>query len=287
MYSAEQPRFSVGEISLRNWPTWASYYGANLDELHMPFNFALIHANWKPSVVREVIDAIHASIPSEGWPNYVLGNHDEPRIASRVGAAQARVAMMLLLTLRGTPTMYYGDEIGMHDVKIPMERKQDPWGKNLADVGRDPERTPMQWDNRPNAGFAPAGIDPWLPLAEDYPQINVAAQLDDSYSMLNLTRRLLTLRKEMTALNVGEYTPVDGLPDECLAYLRQDDAKRLAITLNFCDTELVLSLTHLANANNGGKAHVLLSTYLDRNEVADLTQFRLRPNEGCILALDE
>ena len=104
-------------------------------------------------------------MPSGGWPNWVLGNHDQPRIAARVGAAQARVAAMLLLTLRGTPTMYYGDEIGMRDVEIPPERVQDPWEKNEPGLGlgRDPERTPMQWDALAEAPASRAG-EPWLPL---------------------------------------------------------------------------------------------------------------------------
>src|SRR5450432_1925937 len=232
-YSAEQPRFSVGEIDLRNWQQWASYYGAKLDELHMPFNFALISARWQPSVVREIIDAIEASVPSEGWPNYVLGNHDQSRIASRVGPAQARVAMMMLLTLRGTPTMYYGDEIGMHNVNIPAEQIQDPFGKSVPRLGRDPERTPMQWDSSPNAGFASAHSNPWLPLADDYQQINVEGQRDDPSSMLSLTRKLLALRKRIRALNAGGYLSIDGMPDSCLAYVRQLGKKRYLIALNF------------------------------------------------------
>src|SRR5258708_26745486 len=106
-YSANQPRFAVGEIHVFDWKKWASYYGEKLDELHMPFNFALIRAPWKPAVAREVIDAVDAAVPEEWWPNYVLGNHDEHRVSSRIGAAQARACIMLLLTLRATPTLYY------------------------------------------------------------------------------------------------------------------------------------------------------------------------------------
>src|SRR6185312_17547381 len=97
----------------------------------------------------------------------MLGNHDQPRVASRIGADQARVAAMMLLTLRGTPTIYYGEEIGMQNVPIPPEAVQDPFEKNVPGMGlgRDPQRTPMQWDASPNAGFAAAGVKPWLPIA--------------------------------------------------------------------------------------------------------------------------
>src|SRR5690348_6794588 len=138
-----------------DWPIWASYYGAKLDELHMPFNFGLLGISWQARKIRQVVDKIEANLLPGAWPNYVLGNHDETRIASHVGPLQARVAMMLLLTLRGTPTLYYGDEIGMHDVEIPPEQVQDPAQRINGSVneGRDPERTPMQWNDSANAGF--------------------------------------------------------------------------------------------------------------------------------------
>src|SRR5574341_986768 len=114
-------------------------------------------------------------LPSYAWPNWVLGNHDKPRIATRIGAAQARVAAMLLLTLRGTPTMYYGDEIGMHDVSISPDQVRDPFEKNVPGLGlgRDPARTPMQWCDEDSAGFTNG--KPWLPVADDSKASNVAA----------------------------------------------------------------------------------------------------------------
>ena len=126
--------------------------------MHLPFNFQLIELPWHARAIADAIDRYEALLPSYGWPNWVLGNHDNPRIASRIGAAQARVAAMLLLTLRGTPTLYYGDEIGMHNVPIPPDRVQDPFEKNVPGLGlgRDPARTPMQWSAAPNAGFTSA-----------------------------------------------------------------------------------------------------------------------------------
>ena len=142
----------------------------------------------------------------------MLGNHDKHRLATRVGPDQARVANMLLLTLRGTPTCYYGDELGMANVHIPPEFLQDPQAVNqpeIADiVGRDPARTPMQWDASPNAGFAAAGVQTWLPLADDYRTRNVAVQSADPTSMLSYFRALTALRESSPALVVGDYKAV-------------------------------------------------------------------------------
>jgi alpha-glucosidase len=141
---------------------------------------------------------MEAALPAGGRPNWVLGNHDNHRIASRVGLAQARIAAMLLLTLRGTPTLYYGDELGMHDVPIPHERIQDPWEKGVPGLGRDPERTPMQWSAEPHAGFTRSA--PWLPVADDFTRMNVAAERAEPTSMLALYRSLIDLRRRESAL---------------------------------------------------------------------------------------
>ena len=205
-YGAEHPRVAIGEMHILDWKVWASYYGANLDEMHMPFNFGLVNAAWNAQTIRQSVDTLEAVLVPGAWPNYVLGNHDEPRIVSRVGPAQARLAMLLLLTLRGTPMLYYGDEIGMHDGDIPPEHVYDPMEKNRPGqgLGRDPERTPMQWDRSPNAGFCPPGTEPWLPIPADYQQINVAVEREDPHSLLTLTRRLIELRCSTPALTTGQ-----------------------------------------------------------------------------------
>ncbi len=124
------------------------YYGVDNSGVHLPANFHLILTPWRASDIAALVETYEGLLPEGAWPNWVLGNHDRHRIASRIGPEQARVAAMLLLTLRGTPTVYYGDEIGMHDVPIPPEAAQDPWELNVPGLGlgRDPERTPMQWD---------------------------------------------------------------------------------------------------------------------------------------------
>jgi alpha-glucosidase len=211
----------------------------------------------------------------------VLDNHDEPRITSRIGPEQARIALMLLLTLRGTPTLYNGDEIGMHNVEIPPQFVHDPWEKSLPGMGlgRDPERSPMQWDSSPNAGFCPPTVKPWLPIADDYQQVNVATQREDRHSMLALTRALLQLRWTTPALSLGSYAPIAGIPEDCFVYVRQSGKQRRLIALNFSGSEQHI---HLPAMDSG---FICISTQLDREEPVDLASLRLRSDEGCVIEL--
>jgi alpha-glucosidase len=136
-------RVLIGEIYLPI-ARLMQYYGKQLDEVHLPFNFQFVTMpTWEAHTIRQVVDAYEAALPQGGWPNWVLGNHDRPRIASRVGREQARIAQMLLLTLRGTPTCYYGDELGMQNVAVPPELMYDPQGKDNPQHSRDRQRTPM------------------------------------------------------------------------------------------------------------------------------------------------
>ena len=225
-------RLLIGELYLPV-DRLVTYYGEDNSGVHLPFNFHLISTPWNAREISTLIDAYEAALPQDGWPTWVLGNHDRSRIASRVGDAQARVAAMLLLTLRGTPTLYYGDELGMRDVEIPPERVQDPFEKNVPGLGlgRDPARTPMQWDASPNAGFCAPDVEPWLPVADDYRIYNAATEREDPASMLNLHRRLLALRRSEPALALGSYDPVEATGD-VLAYARETDGRRLLIVLN-------------------------------------------------------
>ncbi|HMM40808.1 MAG TPA: alpha-amylase family glycosyl hydrolase [Thermomicrobiales bacterium] len=280
-FEAERPRVAIGELHIFDLERWSRYYGEGLDELHLPFNFGLLNTPWEAGQVRALVDALEAAIPPGGWPNYVLGNHDEPRIATRIGAAEARVGMMLLLTLRGTPTLYYGDELGIRDAVVPSERMQDPWGIRMGDAqfSRDPARAPMPWDASPNGGFCPAGVEPWLPLAPDAATTNVAAQLADPHSMLNLTRALLRLRRSSRALATGDYRAVDVVPAGVFGYLRESGAERYLIMLSFVPAPTTIDLPEV------GPATVAISTALDREGPADLSRLSLRGNEGLVLRL--
>src|SRR5687768_3061168 len=205
VFEAYGERVMIGEIYLPI-ERLVEYYGLERPGVHLPFNFQLIHAPWNACEIDEMVAEYDRLVPEDEWPNWVLGNHDQHRIASRVGAAQARVAAMLLLTLRGTPTLYYGDEIGMEDVHIPPDLIQDPYEKNEPGLGlgRDPQRTPMQWDDSPQAGFTTG--TPWLPVAENFHSRNVKALAADDVSILNLYRHLIRLRHERNALGIGRYS---------------------------------------------------------------------------------
>jgi alpha-glucosidase len=185
---------------------------------------------------------------------------------------------MLLLTLRGTPTMYYGDEIGMHDVAIPPERVQDPFEKNVPGMGlgRDPQRTPMQWDDSPGAGFSSA--QPWLPLADDYRTVNVAQLRKDPRSILSLYRALIDLRRAEPALSIGSYEPVRA-PGDLLAFQRRQDGRQFLIVLNFSAEPHTLELPQ------GMTGQVDLSTHLDRGEEPTAGSLSLRGDEGVIVRL--
>jgi alpha-glucosidase len=256
------------------------YYGKHGDEAHLSFNFELIRAPWDPDYIRKFTENYERALPHAAWPNWVLGNHDRHRVATRLGHAQARVACMLLLTLRGTPTLYYGDELGMTDGEIPPDKVQDPWEKNVPGMGlgRDPERTPMQWDSGHNAGFSTA--EPWLPVSAGYRHVNVETERDDPDSMLHFVRALLSLRRHMPALTIGGWRAVHPEPKGALAYVREHDHEQVLIALNFTEDDLTLDLTSL-----GAKGRILISTHPDRRGEEDLMSFQLRGNEGIVARL--
>jgi alpha-glucosidase len=228
--------------------------------------------------MRRSVDEVEAAVPTFAWPNYVLGNHDQWRLASRLGGQpQARLAAVLLLTLRGTPTLYYGDELGLENGIIPADAIQDPQGRNLGpERSRDVARTPMQWDDGPYAGFSDA--EPWLPVSADHRGRNVTTLAADPCSILNLYRRLLRLRRSMPALHLGSYRPLDLDPD-CYVYIRERNGVRVLVALNFAGKNRTLCLPELDNGR------VLLSTHMDRAGSEALRKIELRACEGIVVAL--
>jgi alpha-glucosidase len=268
-------RVLIGEIYLP-FERLVAYYGEGLAGAHLPFNFALLSAPWHARGIEKIIADYEAALPAGAWPNWVLGNHDRPRVASRVGADQARVAAMLLLTLRGTPTLYYGDEIGMHQVAIAPDQVRDPFEKNIPGigVGRDGCRTPMQWDATRNAGFSSA--PPWLPLADDFPRENVVNLEADSRSILSLCKALITLRKKRPPLVSGDYLPLAAEGD-LLLYRRQSGGSAITIALNLGAEPVSVASDVL------GEGEILLSTLLDRQGEKLSGTLDLRGNEGVII----
>jgi alpha-glucosidase len=271
-------RLLIGEIYLPV-ERLVAYYGRDLGGVHLPFNFALLNVRWDARCIQSLITDYEGILPEGGWPNWVLGNHDRPRIAGRVGAGQAAVAAMLLLTLRGTPTIYYGDELGMSQVDIPRDRVRDPFERNVPGigVGRDGCRTPMQWEASENAGFTAA--EPWLPLANDWRSNNVAELRGDARSILNLYRRLLRLRRERPALSLGAYRPY-VVDEDLLAYYRELNDERLLIVLNLTDRPQALKL------EEGAHARILVSTGAQRDGELVPGTVTVIGDEGLVIDLE-
>ena len=267
-------RVLIGEIYLPVGRL-VTYYGEDLSGVQLPFNFHLLLTAWNAPDVADLIRDYEAALPPGGWPNWVLGNHDNHRIASRVGRSQARVAAMLLLTLRGTPTLYYGDEIGMRDVPIPPDRVQDPSEKGDPGigVGRDPCRTPMQWEGGEGAGFTTG--EPWLPIAADADRVNVAVEAGRPRSMLTLHKALLALRRREPALHVGAGSLLET-EGPILAYTRAHGESRFLVVLNFGPDPAAFDPPD-------GPWTTVLSTALDRAGETIDGRLALRPDEGLLL----
>jgi alpha-glucosidase len=269
-------RVLIGEIYLPV-ERLVSYYGKDLLGAQMPFNFALLSAAWNGRALEKIIAEYEHALPGGAWPNWVLGNHDRPRVASRIGKEQAKVAAMLLLTLRGTPTLYYGDEIGMHQVAIAPAQVQDPFEKNVPGigVGRDGCRTPMQWDATANAGFSRG--KPWLPIADDFVRQNVFDLKDDATSILNVYLALIRLRRASPELTSGTYEPV-AAEDHLLIYRRRSASLTVVVVLNLAGDPVSIAADAV-----GQDGEILLSTFMDRAGATWSGSLALRGNEGVLL----
>ncbi len=281
-------RVLIGEIYLP-LPELVRYYGQpaqqgtpHLNGANLPFNFHLLQSPWAAEAIAEIIRTYESVLPAGAWPNYVLGNHDQSRLATRIGPLQARAAAMLLLTLRGTPTLYYGDELGMTDVPIAPDQVRDPAEKNQPGQGkgRDPERSPMLWLATPNAGFTTPEAVPWLPLQHDWPTENAAAQSQRPRSMLNLYRRLLALRRQHDTLHAGAIAEI-AAEGNILRY------RRLALPEgNSTDFQVLLNLgTDVATATCA-PGTIVLTTLLDGEGSRVEGPIAIEAGEGLLIALD-
>lgn len=281
LLDAYSDRMMIGEIYLPVQQL-VTYYGTNNNGAHLPFNFQLLSLPWEASKIAAAIDEYEGALPQNAWPNWVLGNHDQPRIASRVGIPQSRVAAMLLLTLRGTPTIYYGEEIGMRDVPIPIDEVQDPQGLNMPgkNLSRDPSRTPMQWDDSEYAGFS--NVKPWLRLDSLSRRINVKVARTDACSHFNFYKRLISLRQNEPSLMWGHYKPLFA-DRQAIAYIRTaPGAKAFLIVLNLTHRPCYLELP-----NRTIKGKVVLSTAMDKEGKTVSERIQLSGDDGIIVALDD
>ena len=220
--------------------------------LHLAFNFEFLHINsLDPGAINRLIIETDKVYNTIAWPSYVLGNHDVTRIISRFAnqvrdkKALARALAILLLTLRGTPFIYYGEEIGMENTPVPYEKIMDPLGKNLwpEAEGRDVVRTPMQWDNTVHAGFS--DVEPWLPINENKIEINVERELSDPASILSFYKALIRKRKESNALKRGEYRPIIEDTEDILLYRRFTDEEEKYILVNLKETNVRCNLREI------------------------------------------
>ncbi|GEP88731.1 alpha-glucosidase [Chitinophaga terrae (ex Kim and Jung 2007)] len=257
-----------------------AYYGVNQSGAHLPFNFMLLSLPWTATALSEAINSYEQHLPADGWPNWVLGNHDRPRLATRIGREQTPVAALLLLTLRGTPTIYYGEETGMKDVPVLPAETRDPQGLRMPDkqMSRDPVRTPMQWDDSEYAGFSAAR--PWLPVAVDYPRINVQAERAQPGSLLQLYRRLIALRHAEPSLQLGSYKEVLA-NHQLLAYIRKVENQDSFL--------IILNLTHrpafFETESTGYSGTVVVATEVNREGTEVQSPIALLGDEGLVIRL--
>ena len=248
------------------------YYGRKAPMLHMPFNNQVMKTEpWEARKVDASIEQFMLLLPENGWPNWVIGSHDVPRLATRLGPAQARVASLLLLTLPGTPFIYYGDELGAEASEFEPKDAVDPYEK--FGLGRDAERGPMPWTDAPHGGFTTG--KPWMTLPPNADTCNVEAQKADQRSTLHLHRRLIQLRRQYPDLQGPAYDAAYG-NKQVLAYYR-GETDRFYVAANFSDTPQPAELE--------GSGRILVSTLMDRDEVVT-GPFGLRPNEAVLVKLD-
>jgi alpha-glucosidase len=278
-----------------------AFHGDGTNELHLTFNFPLMKTDhltpqWIRDNQKERLTALE---PLDCWPCNTLNNHDSSRVYSRYGDGRnddaiARTSLALMLTLRGTPFLYNGEEIGMSNYRLTdLSQFRDPpamWFYNMliaegmtpeqaliktADTSRDRCRTPFQWTHAPNAGFSPEGVQTWLPVNPNYADgVNVADEQSDPTSMLNFYKQMLRLRKQAPALVYGEYTPVHESAEDYIAFLRTSTQQTCLVILNLCEQPQAISFELPANT-----ARCLFSTEKSTNEIVSLNDLKMAPFE--------
>jgi alpha-glucosidase len=279
-------RVLMGEVFSDTPVDCVTFMGDGTDALHMSFYLDFVRRKWSAREYRDSVGWLEEHIPPDGWPCYFLNNHDLKRTYGRLGGrrdadAKARVTAAMLLTLRGTPIIYNGEEIGMPTAKVPKRLMDDPMGRKFwpLQVGRDGSRTPMHWSAADNAGFSSSR--PWLPVDPSHVVGNVEQQVGSPGSLLDWYRRLIALRRSRPALQVGRYRPIDGVPDSVYAYLREAGPDEVAVFLNF--SRRAAEIPGPLDVLEGGAWRVLISSHDGAGERADHAGVRLRPYEVLLL----
>ncbi len=271
----DPPRVLIGETWVFELDRLARFYGESADVLHLAFNVPFLLSDFEAEPLAEIVGGTEAALPAEAWPVWTLSNHDVIRFPTRWCAdhpARVRCALLLLLTLRGTPVLYYGDELGMPQARLARSDLRDPVGLRHwpLDPGRDGARTPMAWADEPGAGFTEPGVRPWLPVADAH-AVNVAAQRADPGSVLSLARDLIALRRELDDLALGSYDRLASPPGSW-AWRR---GERVVVAVNPCDREAAVEGLH---------GTIRIGT--DRSRVGEAVNglLALRPWEGAVVA---
>lgn len=295
--NASQPRFMVGEMYSPQLSDVIELYGnSTAPECHFPFNFLLLglqRTDWTGVTLSQTIAQWLNATTSDQWPNWVLGNHDNNRVASRLGSVLARTANFLLLLLPGTPTTYYGEEIGMVDGNVTWNETVDPSALNTGDLSRsrDPERTPMQWNSSENTGFSAPGVRTWLPVASTYATLNVAVQESSPESMLSLYRDLTRLRSNELALQHSQYRLVTATPS-LFAFAREYNAtgtSQYLVALNVGSTSVTANFTSGSALSAYQPRGVVVLSALQTiavNASVNLTSVELSSGEALLVRLE-
>src|SRR4051812_45000984 len=275
--SYDPPRVLIGETYVLEPEAFASFYGTG-DELNLAFNFMLIHSDFRAPQLREAVERAELLLPSHAWPVWTGGNHDNHRFPTRWAGndpARARAALVMLMGLRGTPFLYYGDEIGMIDTNVPADRILDPVGVfHGARMGRDDERTPMHWSADEGAGFSARGVEPWLPYG-DFAACNVADQRHDPASTLSLTRDLIGLRDALPELRSGTYRTLPAPNDDVWVWLR---GGRTVVACNLSDAAVEVA--------DVGPGTIRISTIRARDDERVGAALHLAPWEAAVIWRD-
>jgi alpha-glucosidase len=272
---AQEPRrILLGETHLRELEQMIAFYGTGEDELHLAFNFPFVYSEFDADELAAVVARTERLLPQAAWPVWTASNHDSGRFPTRWCGDDDRrsgLALIALLTLRGTPVVYYGDELGMTEVELPPDRLRDPVGLRRwpDDPGRDRARTPMQWSAAPGAGFTDAGAEPWLPLG-DHRTRNVEAQRDDPDSLLSLCRELIAFRRARPELRTGAYRELES-PPGAWAWRR---GERVTVALNLSGGDVVIP---------GVEGHVAAASPRSRDGERATGSLSLGPWEGVVV----
>jgi alpha-glucosidase len=288
-----EERMLVGEVYTDNPQIASSYYGENNDGLHMAFNFNFLFQPWNAVKIYKSILQWYDNLSDKAWPNFTFSNHDNLRHCYRYknkewSDARARVAAVLLITLKGTPFIYYGEELGMTGGKLKRKDMVDPLSIKtwpLKKYRRDLARTPMQWQATDNAGFSKS--IPWLPLDSNYTTNNVEIQEKDEKSLLSFYKKLIWMRKDTEALQTGSIRFIEEYLPNAIVYIRELGLERILIVLNFTKKNIAFKFkTENKIVANESKSEILLSSNNIKNLPVDLENgIEINPYEAIIIKL--